>query len=145
MSLNRFLQDLASTVAGGAERRFARDLARTLGFRVEEPEHGKKPNASPVRATPTPVAPAPPTAPPHVDPQSPAFAAGVAAGRAWGFSKAYRSDLERLAQWAVTVGERFTGRDVAAAPQSLKRLRGHYKPAFPPECNVAKAILTEPP
>jgi hypothetical protein len=110
MNMNQFIRSLTNTVAGGAERRFARDLARTLGFRVEEPRHGTKPKASPPPAAAAPTKPAPAKA----EPQSSSSQRGQAAGKNWGFNRAFRSDLERLAKWAEIAGSNFSGRDVAA-------------------------------
>ncbi len=109
MSINRFFKDLTNTVAGGAERRFARDLARTLGFRVVEPSHGTKPTSAP-----QPAATAQPAAEPESERNSAAFAAGQEHGQSWGFNPAYRSDLQRLVEWIDTVRGEFTAQDVAA-------------------------------
>jgi len=105
MNMNQFFRDLTSTVAGGAERRFARDLARTLGFRIHEPEHGK-----PTPTTSTAPAPAPTQAAPY----SASFEASVEHGRTWGFNRAYRTDLQRLVEWVDTVRGEITASDVAA-------------------------------
>ena len=109
MSLNRFFQDLATTVAGGAERRFARDLARTVGFRVAEPD-GTTTRAK--RLTGPGATPAPTPAPAPEPKDTAAFDAGYAAGKSWGFNHAFRNDLERVAQWASS-GVLFFGRDFA--------------------------------
>ena len=56
MNMIRFINELAANVGIGAgEKRFARDLARSLGFRVHEPEHGGRLTPS----TTPPPAPAP--------------------------------------------------------------------------------------
>jgi hypothetical protein len=104
MSVNQFLRDLSSTVAGRAERRFARDLARELGFRIEEPSHGTKPKANTQPAPAASMQPNPPI--------SDAFQAGQEHGQAWGFNRAYRTDLQRLVDWVDTVRGEFTVRDV---------------------------------
>jgi hypothetical protein len=109
MSINRFLKDLTNTVAGGAERRFARDLARTLGVHVEEPSHGTKPTS-----TRQPAATPQPAAEPEAERYSAGFPAGKEHGLAWGFNRAYRSDLQRLVEWVDTVRGEFTAQDVAA-------------------------------
>jgi hypothetical protein len=110
MNMNQFFRDLTSTVAGGAERRSARDLARELGFRVHEPEHSttRTRDAQPV-TTP------PPAAEPEAEHSSPSFESGVEHGKSWGFNRAYLSDLERLIEWATAVRGEFTGIEVAAA------------------------------
>jgi hypothetical protein len=43
MSLNEFGRQLGGMLFGRSEQRFARELARTLGVRVREPESGAKP------------------------------------------------------------------------------------------------------
>lgn len=107
MTTDRFLRELAHIVGiGGAERRFVRTLGRTLGFRIAAPSLGTKPNSNP-----QPAATAEPKAEPKAERNNAAFASGVAHGRAGGFGKAFRGDLER---WAVAAGDRFKGREVAA-------------------------------
>jgi hypothetical protein len=109
VSLNNFVAELGGLLFGRAERRFARDLARTLGFRVEEPSHGTKPTSSPPAAA-APTQPKPAKAKPASD----SYQHGQAAGKNWGFNRAFRSDLERLAKWAEIAGSNFSGRDVTA-------------------------------
>ena len=108
MNMNQFFQSLTSTVAGGAERRFAHDLARELGIRLPAPEHGGKPKAT-GKPAPTPGTPQPES------PVSAGFTAGQEHGKSWGVGRAYISDLQRLIDWASTVRGEFTGADVAAA------------------------------
>src|SRR4051812_11013712 len=110
MSMNRFLNGLSTMLVGRSEKRFARELARTLGFRVHEPEHGTKPKASPPPAPDAPTKPAPPKAEPMID----SYQRGQAAGKNWGFNRAFRTDRERLAKWAATAGGKFSVREVAA-------------------------------
>jgi hypothetical protein len=110
MSINQFFRDLASTVAGGGERRFGRDLARTLGFRAEEPSSGKKPKPTP----PPPAVSPPKTKPPKAGPVSASRQRGRDDGKNWGFNRAYRATLQRLDQWAAATGGKFSGREAAA-------------------------------
>jgi hypothetical protein len=111
MNLERFIREAAATVGFGAgERRFARDLARSLGFRVAEPENTTRGK----RVTGPGAAPTPAPTPAQAEPISAGFAAGQEHGQSWGFSRAYRSDLQRLIEWVDTVRGEFTVSDVVA-------------------------------
>jgi hypothetical protein len=110
MSINRFLKDLTNTVAGRSERRLGRKLGRLLGLKIREPEHGQPeatPNPLPASEAPTKPDPA------RSKPPNDSYQRGHADGKAWGFNRAFRSDLERLAKWAAGVGK-YSGLMVAA-------------------------------
>jgi hypothetical protein len=105
MSLNNFLQDLLHAAGiGRAEKRFARDLARTVGFRVAEPSHGTP--ATPAGLSANTVADA-------ADRER-SYKKGHAAGRDWATNRAFVSDINRLALWATTAGSQITGAEVAS-------------------------------